>query len=268
MMSSGLTVPSLGVRRLVPLLRLSTRPGIADPGIRRLAGLTQLGRLDAMRSERVSTAGPLVSSLLRTAGAWPWTSYGEDPGPLLERLVRLERFVAHDPAAHVRVLAALAAGRCYDPNPAVPDRLSMLALQRAEELGDPDVLADALLGRLITYSGVAAARTHSQAWLEMLGPWVWITHGHVVLLAHVAADMALKDLASSLIELLKPYSGLVATIGHIGNVGPVDLAAGRLHALLGEGETARRLLERARDQAARSGGLPSMARCERALSEL
>ena len=64
--------------------------------------------LDAARAGRARTVGRLASSLLRSAGAWPWPTYGDDPGPLLERLQSLEPFVAGDPVAHASLLAAVA----------------------------------------------------------------------------------------------------------------------------------------------------------------
>jgi DNA-binding SARP family transcriptional activator len=112
------------------------------------------GLLDAVRAGRAAAAGRLASALLRSAGAWPWVAYGADPGPVLSRLASIESFVAADPAAHARVRAVLAVGSCYDPDPEVPDGLSRSAIEEAEELGDPDVLADALLGRALTFSGV------------------------------------------------------------------------------------------------------------------
>ena len=43
------------------------------------------GLLEAVREGRTSAVGRLAGALLRAAGAWPWVSYGTDPGPLLER---------------------------------------------------------------------------------------------------------------------------------------------------------------------------------------
>ena len=367
--------------------------------------------LDAARAGRTGTVGRLASSLLRSAGAWPWPTYGDDPGPLLDRLQSLEPLVHGDPAAHVSVLAALAVGRCYDDDATVPAHLSSEALRIAEHL-DENAQADALLGRLLTYSGVAShahelvahaerlvAMTHGEArvdaaiaravasmahlslgdldaatedvrlavaeadllqlpvirvqlrwmegtlalwrgdfqaahrhqaigtrvhlqtelyyagswvvarlslqredgmlaqadsdgafepepwdaaiaaargdsataadrltaWLDSVGPWVWVTLGHVTLLAEAAADAGLAEHAPRLLALLEPYAGRVAVIGHIGVIGNVDLARGRLHALLGEHERAREVLESALEQARRSGGEPTAQRCLKAL---
>ena len=53
------------------------------------------------------------------------------------------------------MLAALAVGHCYHPDPSVAAGHLDRAEQLAESTGDPDVIADVLMGRLITYSGVA-----------------------------------------------------------------------------------------------------------------
>ncbi len=127
--------------------------------------VVEAGLLDAVREGRSTTAGRLCSTLLRASGAWPWVSYGEDPGPLLERLAAVEPVVVDDPATHVRVLAALAVGSCYHPDPAVPDGMSRRALELAEGLGNDDALADATLGRILTYSGVGS---HSRECLALL----------------------------------------------------------------------------------------------------
>lgn len=371
--------------------------------------------LDAARAGRARTVGRLASSLLRSAGAWPWPTYGDDPGPLLERLQSLEPFVEDDPVAHVSLLAAVAIGRCYDSDPTVPERLSARALALADALGDEDALADALLGRLLTYSGVAAyaeeivelearlvglshrearvdaaiaravasmahlslgdvaaaaedvrlavaetdvlqlpvirvqlrwmegtlatwrgdfddaqrhyeigTRVHLQTelyyagsaalaklslrrereglagadpagtfewepwdaaiaaargdlttaehrltkWLDAQTAWIWITLGHVTLLADTVVEARLTDLAPRLYALLEPYAGRIAVVGHIGVINTIDYARGRLLALMGETRAARVVLERALEQARALGGEPTAQRCVRALEAL
>ncbi|MEU2347284.1 BTAD domain-containing putative transcriptional regulator [Modestobacter sp. NPDC049651] len=376
------------------------------------------GLLDAVRAGRTATAGRLVAVLLRSAGSWPWAAYGEDPGPLRDRLAAVEPLVAGDPAAHVRVLAALAVGSYYEPDPALRETLSARALHRAEALGDPDVLADALLGRVLSQSGLAGraaesvrlldrllALPHAQSrvddvlahdamtlallslgeldriggharlavagsdllrlpvyraqlrWLattlsqwrgdfaeaerahdlaaelhratELYGmgdpdpalialrwdqgrlaelppldtgswepvPWgaaavaaalgdrtaaaelvtarlqvpsaaPWTALSHLVLLAHVVADLGLRHLADELLTRLTPDAGLVANVGQVGVVGPVDLALGRLHALCGDRESARGALDAAAALARRTGGRPSLLRCRAVAAEL
>jgi len=146
--------------------------------VARLGALARAGRgqtvldvvdaalLDAVRAGRTRSAGLLAGTLLRTAGAWPWPTYGEDAGPLVARLAGVERLVAGDPPAHARVLAALAVGSCYDLDESVPDVLSARAIEVAEKCGDDEALSDALLGRALTYSGVAGRAAESIALLE------------------------------------------------------------------------------------------------------
>jgi hypothetical protein len=117
--------------------------------------------LEAVRAERIASAGRLAAVTLRTSGIWPWTSFTVDPGPLLTRLAGIEPLVRVDPGAHARVLAALAVGNYYDPDFGVPDRLSLRAIEIAERLDDPDVLADALLGRVLVLSGLATRAAES-----------------------------------------------------------------------------------------------------------
>ncbi|SHN32253.1 BTAD domain-containing putative transcriptional regulator [Cryptosporangium aurantiacum] len=124
--------------------------------------------LDAVRAGRTRSAGRLASTLLRTAGSWPWATYGADPGPLLARLAGVERRLVNDPVAHAQVLAALAVGSYYDPDSSVPDLLSARALELAEQTGDPDALADALLGRALTFSAIAGRAAESEAVLQRL----------------------------------------------------------------------------------------------------
>ncbi len=152
------------------------------------------GLLDAVRDGRTSTAGRLAAALLRAAGAWPWVSYGKDPGPVLDRLAALEPFVAADRAAHARVLAALAVGSCYHPDSSVPDGMSRTALEIARGLADPDVVADALLGRILLYSGVA---THSRESARLTDELLALPHQQArfdEVIAHAVASMTLMNL--------------------------------------------------------------------------
>lgn len=119
-----------------------------------LIGVVEQALLEAVRHDRFASAGRLASATLRTSGVWPWASFSVDAGPLLTRLAGIEPLVRSDPGAHARVLAALAVGSYYDPDPHVPDRLSARGLEIAERLGDPDVIADALWGRALCFSGL------------------------------------------------------------------------------------------------------------------
>ena len=396
--------------------------------VARIAALARAGRrqtvlsfldgalLAAVQAGRTATVGRLAASLLRVSGGWPWSAAGGPHlAPLLARLDGIVGFVAADPVAHVRVLAASAVGHCVGPDTTPAERLSAEAIERAEALGDPDALADALLGRLVAYAGVVthsretialaerliamrhrehrvdavvarsvASMSHLQladtaavasvvreaiaeserlrleiprlqlrwtegtyaawrgdtttaaeryalagrvqaqsemhypgsyaiarlglrreveglagadltdaperdaweaavaaaegdhgraaakarAWLDDLGPFVWSTLGHLALVAEAVADIGLDDEAPRVLDLLAPYAGGLATIGQSGVVGAVDLHAGRLHAVLGNTDRARELLQAALAMSEREGGAPTARRCRAALAAL
>ncbi len=123
---------------------------------------------EALRTGRTATAGRVASALLRASGSWPWLAPGEDPGELLVVLGRAAAVADDDAAAGARILAAMAVGCCYHPDPDVAaghlDRADALA----GSTGDPEVMADVLMGRLITYSGVATLSEQSLIWSDQL----------------------------------------------------------------------------------------------------
>ncbi len=119
------------------------------------------GIVDAVRRDRMESAGRLAATLLRITGAWPWAVYGQDHVPLFTRLSGLEPALRQHPSAHARVLAALAVGSYYDPEGRAPDELSRRALDIAESSGDDETLADALLGRAMAFSGIAVRAAES-----------------------------------------------------------------------------------------------------------
>ena len=128
----------------------------------------EAGLLDAAREGRTQAIGRLAGGLLRMAGNWPWVSYGEDSGPLLMRLAEIEPIVADDASAHARVLAALAVGTYYDSDPATPRQLGRRAMEIAESVGDPDLLADALLGLILSETGIASLASETLARVDRL----------------------------------------------------------------------------------------------------
>lgn len=144
----------------------------------RLAALARAGRwqlvldavgeglVDGIRRGRVDSVGRLAATLLRTAGAWPWVSTDADPEVLRTRLAGVEPRCLDVPAAHARVLAAMAVGAYYDPDESVRDEFSRRAVAIAESCGDVEVLADVLLGRALTLAGVAAGARESLAVLD------------------------------------------------------------------------------------------------------
>jgi DNA-binding SARP family transcriptional activator len=150
--------------------------------------------LDAVREGRTSTVGRLAAALLRAAGAWPWVSYGSDPAPLLGRLAGMEQFVATDAAAHARLLGATAVGFCYHSDPSVPDELSRRAVDIASATGDSEVVADALVARILLFSGVAHRSEESQ---ELIRELFALPHRHSPfdnVIAHAVASMTEMNL--------------------------------------------------------------------------
>lgn len=151
------------------------------------------GLREALASGRTTTVGLIAGQLLRVSGGWPWVAPGVDPGELLGLLT--EAADIHDPAAASRVAAALAVGRCYDPDPSVSARLLERSADLAVATGDDDVVADALLGRLITYSGVPAFSASSLAWVDELIALPHSRSREDAVIAHSVATMAAFDLA-------------------------------------------------------------------------
>ncbi|MCV7415941.1 AAA family ATPase [Mycolicibacterium litorale] len=152
----------------------------------------QLG--DAVRSGRAATAGRLASALLRASGGWPWLAPGHDPGVLLSLLERAAVVADAEPAAGARVLAALAVGHCYHPDAAVSAGYLERAAQLADATGDREIVADVLMGRLITYSGVAA---YSHRMLEWVTQLMALDHSRLRedrVIAHSVATMAAMNL--------------------------------------------------------------------------
>ncbi|MDQ8044115.1 MAG: BTAD domain-containing putative transcriptional regulator [Patulibacter sp.] len=154
------------------------------------------GMFNAVREGRTRAVGRLAQSLLRVTGAWPWVSSANDPGAMQARLADVEPLVASDPAAHARVLAALGVGSAYEMDRTIPHRHTMKALEIAERLGDPEVLADAILARFLTYSGIA---THASECEEFLGRLESLPHersqvDHAV--GHGIASMAAMNLGN------------------------------------------------------------------------
>jgi DNA-binding SARP family transcriptional activator len=137
-----------------------------------------------------ATVGRLCSALLRSAGAWPWTSGGDDPLPLLARLASVQPFVETDAVAKARLLAATGVGHGYSLDPRVPDDLTRQAVAVAEESGDVDALADALLGRILTYVGVASHAEECEALLARLARLQHAQRDVDVVLRHTVSTMS------------------------------------------------------------------------------
>ena len=159
---------------------------------------------DAETAGRTATVGRLCSALLRSAGAWPWTSGAADFLPVLVRLTSLERFVQPDPAACARLWAALGVGNCYNPDARVADDLTRRAIALAEQLGDDDVLADALVGRVLAYVGVSGHAEECDALVARLEGLAYPQHDVDVVLRHAVSTMSRclrGDVAGATVQL-------------------------------------------------------------------
>lgn len=172
---------------------------------------TVAGQLaDAVRAGRAATAGRLASALLRASGGWPWLAPGHDPGELLALLDRAATLSDAEPAAEARVRAALAVGHCYHPDAGVSAGHLERAAQLAAATGDRDIVADVLIGRLITYSGVAAYSRQTLQWVEELNALGHSRSREDSVIAHSVATMAavnLTDIDLAKLHLQEGISG-------------------------------------------------------------
>ncbi|MEW5808712.1 MAG: BTAD domain-containing putative transcriptional regulator [Actinomycetota bacterium] len=165
---------------------------------------------EALRTGRAATAGRVASALLRASGGWPWLAPGRDPGELLALLSEAATLAADDPAAAARVLPALAVGHCYHPDPDVAVDLLERAERVAEQTGDTDVLADVLIGRLITYSGVSSLSEQILNWVRQLERLQHSRSREDAVIAHSVATMAamyLGDVAGTRAHLRAGIAG-------------------------------------------------------------
>ncbi|MCV7055066.1 BTAD domain-containing putative transcriptional regulator [Mycolicibacterium gilvum] len=149
---------------------------------------------EALRTGRAASAGRVASALLRASGGWPWLAPGNDPGELLTLLSRAATLSEGEPASAARVLPALAVGHCYHPDPTIAPELLDRAERLAEATGDPDVIADVLIGRLITFSGVATLSAQSLEWVQRLNALRHSRSREDAVIAHSVATMAAMNL--------------------------------------------------------------------------
>lgn len=150
---------------------------------------------EALRTGRAATAGRVAAALLRASGAWPWLAPGTDPGELNALLRRAAVLAEGDPCAGARVRAALAVGHCYDPDPSLAADELATADELAAATEDPDIIADALMGRLITYSGKSTVSRASLGWAEQLMVLPHSRNREDTVIAHAVAAMATMNLA-------------------------------------------------------------------------
>jgi DNA-binding SARP family transcriptional activator len=161
---------------------------------RLVLGTVERYLVEAMRAGRVTTVGRVAGALLRASGGWPWLAPGDDPGGLLVQLERAVAIADVHGGAGARVLAALAVGHCYTPDPTVAARHLDRAEALAEASGDGDVIADALMGRLITYSGVATFSRDIVAWQRRLNTLQHSRFREDQVIAHSVCTMAAMNL--------------------------------------------------------------------------
>ncbi|KQR99733.1 hypothetical protein ASG12_02800 [Williamsia sp. Leaf354] len=109
---------------------------------------------EAIDAGRVVATGALAAAVLRSGGSWPWMIPSENPGPLMDILERGRELTVGNATAQASVLAALAVGHCYHPDPAVPEGYLRRARELADELGEPGVRADVDAAYLLTYCAV------------------------------------------------------------------------------------------------------------------
>jgi hypothetical protein len=119
-----------------------------------------------------------------------------------------------------------------------------------------------LAARAAEVGDVEEAERFVAARLADVGPLVWASLGHLVVLSHVVADLALAAYADQLIEILTPRSGRLGIVGQGPILGPVDLALARLHDLVGNDAVARELAESGRELCLRNGNTSWAERCE------
>ncbi|PXW35416.1 UNVERIFIED_CONTAM: SARP family transcriptional regulator [Williamsia faeni] len=144
----------------------------------------------AVQAEKSSTIGKLAGSLLRSGGGWPWVSPAEDPASLLALLARTEETVADDPGERAQVLGALSVGHSYDPDPTIAPELIRRAEGFAEFSHDPDIIAEVMMARLITFSGVA---THARESVALINSLLALNHRQArfdAVIAHSIGTMA------------------------------------------------------------------------------
>ncbi|WP_059039217.1 BTAD domain-containing putative transcriptional regulator [Gordonia desulfuricans] len=146
---------------LIAMLAAQARAGLVQMVLKEVE--TRLH--EAIRSGAPTTAGRLAGSLIRSTGAWPWIGPGIENPTLHAALDAAadhlgDQIESGDAkpgvvAGLARVLAASAIGHCYNRDGAVPAGLLARAEVLAADTADDQVVADVMLARIITYSGVA-----------------------------------------------------------------------------------------------------------------
>jgi DNA-binding SARP family transcriptional activator len=151
------------------------RLGIAAGRAHLLAGQIERGRgvlcdvMDAAARREDAAAGAAAGTALASSGgAWHWVGPNESPDHIVTRLERADAALGDgDHPLRVGLLATLALGVYYvDPERAA--RLVHEALDMARRLGDPHLLALALLGVLAGDWGPGSTDRHLAVSAELL----------------------------------------------------------------------------------------------------
>ena len=150
---------------------------------------------EALRSGRAVTAGRIACELLRVSGGWPWLAPGDDPGELLELLWRAAHLADAEPRCGSPGARRTGGGALLSPRPVGGGGSVEDAAQLAASTGDPDIVADALMGRLITYSGVSAFSRPTLEWVEELISLPHSRSREDTVIAHSVATMGALNLA-------------------------------------------------------------------------
>lgn len=230
--------------------------------------LLQRGAMSASRSEheRATT----LSDALRLAGfrsqqRWAETRYAQWCGEyetaehLADRALHLHQQTGVQYAAGGYAQSLLSLRRLQGRAAEVDERHLELTrgfnhelwqALRCYERGDLDASRD----------WIAAVVREEQHWWGMLP--------NQVMLAHGICDVEMVGRAEEALADLEPAQGMVASVGHFGIVGPVDLARGRLLLLLGRTAEAATALRAVRALAVREGGRPFVQQVDRLLGQV
>jgi tetratricopeptide (TPR) repeat protein len=196
--------------------QVADRLGIAAGRAFLLAGRVEEGRaalcevMDAaaQRGDAVAAASAGVA-LSSSGGAWYWVAPGESPTDIVRRLEDAEAMLGdEDHPLHVGLLATTAMGVYYD-DPARSAILVRRALDVARRLGDPHLLARALVGAMAGEWGPNTTDRHLELSAEVLAlaPEVrppdlevaarlWRLTAHTVRGEMAEADAQLEDVAA------------------------------------------------------------------------
>jgi DNA-binding SARP family transcriptional activator len=155
--------------------QLGDRLGIAAGRASLLAGRAEQGRaalcevMDAatLRGDAVAAASAGVT-LASAGGAWYWVAPGESPTGIVRRLERAEAMLGEeDHPLRVGLLTTTATG-VYYADPARAAVLVRRALDVARRLGDPHLLAVALVGAMAGEWGPSTSDRHLELSAEVL----------------------------------------------------------------------------------------------------